>query len=156
VRPAYGEDWADAISAIIHGPSADQPRGRQPARANVQTALKQRRAKSDMRNMPTNDEEPWENDRRRLGDARARALWERRRRELGLRKRRLVMVGGRAYGVRSSTRRFVRIALLAVLLAVFVTLVAAWSDLRQEPPHKAANAGRAHTRVHAHRHRPSS
>ncbi len=37
-----------------------------------------------MWNMPTHKEEPWEQDRRRVGDQRARETWEKRRRELGL------------------------------------------------------------------------
>jgi hypothetical protein len=35
-----------------------------------------------MWNVPTHEEEPWEPDRRRLGDHRANAIWERRRRQL--------------------------------------------------------------------------
>jgi hypothetical protein len=108
-----------------------------------------------MWNMPTHDEEPWEHDRRRLGDARARALWERRRRELGLRKRRLLFFNDRAYGARNATRRFARIALLAVVLAVLVTLIAAWSSTKREPRKASATRVSARSpRLHEHRSSP--
>jgi hypothetical protein len=46
--------------------------------------LKLRRANSDMWNVPTYREEPWERDRRRVGEQSAREAWEKRQRELGL------------------------------------------------------------------------
>src|ERR1700704_244048 len=66
--------------------------------------LKQRDIKSDIRNMPTHEEEPWERDRQRLGDARANAIWEKRRSQLGVARQRR---GRSAYtpGARSATRR---------------------------------------------------
>jgi hypothetical protein len=102
-----------------------------------------------MRNMPTHDEEPWEHDRRRLGDAKARVLWEQRRREMGLRERGVLNRGGK-YETPDTTRRFAKILSMAVALAVCVTLAAAWTDT-QEPPGTATAARRVVARSHAHR-----
>jgi hypothetical protein len=71
--------------------------------------------------VPTHEEEPWEHDRRRLGDVRAQAVWDARRERLGLGS--------------SRTSPWPRpVTILAVLTTVAVLIVSdLWLRAEEEP-----------------------
>jgi hypothetical protein len=94
-----------------------------------------------MWNMPTHKEEPWERDKQRVGEQRARETWEKRQRELGL------ALGGWSSGIRArqqpgavvgrdsrtaAQRLLVILALGGVLVALTILLVLAVRERREE------------------------
>jgi hypothetical protein len=94
-----------------------------------------------MRNMPTHEEEPWEHDRRRLGDSRANAIWEQRRAQLGLAPRR-------------RSRRMIVIVTSGLTLSFVIVLLSLPSRQGIDAPRAGSvhrHAHRAETRHH-HRH----
>jgi hypothetical protein len=86
-----------------------------------------------MWNMPTHEEEPWERDRRRLGDAEARTIWEGRRKEMGVSwaSRRSERPADEARAVpMTAAQRLVTIALVGTALVILLVLAELW--LRSE------------------------
>jgi hypothetical protein len=94
-----------------------------------------------MWNVPTHKEEPWERDRRRVGEQRAREAWEKRQRELGL------PLGGWSSGTSArkqtgavlapdpwtaAQRLLVIVALGGVLITLTILLVFAIREQREE------------------------
>jgi hypothetical protein len=93
-----------------------------PGAGSPATFLKLFRLKSDIRNMRTHEEGPWERDRQRMGDARAKAIWEQRRAQLGLAQQ---PRGKAAYPARSnsSARRMTVIVVAGLTLSLVILLV---------------------------------